>query len=78
MEDKLSLKDILKMRREKLSSIQLVGYVGKVLEDQHDLFSIMEEKLGSVMQNINIEQYLVILPGLVPFVAIRADGRREL
>jgi|GEM_PF-1378180 len=51
----------------RLRSIELAGFQGEDLEDEHRLFDQLEQSIG---ENKRLKQYLVILPGVRPYAAV--------
>ncbi|MBS4201452.1 hypothetical protein KHA93_17645 [Bacillus sp. FJAT-49732] len=72
MHCKVILQDILQVRTEWLPSIQLIGFQGR-LDDQHTLFSDLNEKVNDLLTKKTANQYLVILPELISVVAIERN-----
>lgn len=62
-------------RVAKLRSVELVGFQGENLEDEHKLF----DRLGrSISETARLNQYLVILPGVRPLAAIEFNDQGEV
>jgi hypothetical protein len=47
------------------------------LDDQHRLFALLNEKVGEINEKSD-NQYLVILPGLLPFVALEVNETSDV
>lgn len=62
--------DVLQVRKVKLDEVQLMGFVGDNLDDQHKLFVLMGERVEHINSRNSDTQFLVILPGLLPLVAV--------
>jgi len=54
-------------RVAKLRSVELIGFQGEHLEDERKLFDQLERNISEITR---LNQYLVILPGIRPFVAV--------
>lgn len=67
------MQDGMQERTAKMEAVNLIGFIGDNLDDQHRLFSIMEEKIGQIIARKSDDQYLVILPGLFPFVGVEVN-----
>jgi len=57
-------------RVEKLRSVELVGFQGEHLEDEHKLFDQLKQ---SISDSERRNRYFVILPGIRPLVAVEAS-----
>ena len=64
------MQDILQVRNVKLDEVKLIGFMGDNLDDQHRLFVLMDEKIEQINSRNSDNQFLVILPGLLPLVAV--------
>lgn len=67
------MQDEMQIRTAKLEAVKLIGFKGVSLDDQHRLFTLMEEMMGQIIARKSDNQYLVILPGLLPLVAVEVN-----
>lgn len=67
-----SLETFSQVRTDSNRAVTLVGYQGERLEDQHELFERLEDTLTRIELRNQGKPYLVIMPGLKPFVGIEA------
>lgn len=70
MQGNVNIQNVMQVRIAKLEAIKLIGFQGDNLDDQHRLFSQMDEKLREITKMKSAYQYLVILPGFFPLVAV--------
>ncbi|QYR20976.1 GyrI-like domain-containing protein [Paenibacillus sp. sptzw28] len=63
--------NFVQTRVEKLRSVELVGFQGENLEDEPELFDQLKQTIGEIEK---MKQYLVILPGIRPLVAVEFNA----
>lgn len=73
-----SLDHFLRVRTAKLGSVQLVGFQGENLEDEHKLFAQLKQSINEMTKNKSMNQYLVILPGIRPLAAVEINETGEI
>lgn len=71
----VNIQNVMQVRTAKLKAVKLIGFQGHKLDDQHELFPQMEERIGEIASKKSVNQYLVILPGLLPLVFFIAYRR---
>ncbi|KRE32519.1 hypothetical protein ASG81_23575 [Paenibacillus sp. Soil522] len=62
--------NFVQTRVAKLRSVELVGFQGESLEDEHKLFDQLKQSISDIKRK---NQYLVILPGIRPLVAVEVS-----
>ncbi|XEC97743.1 effector binding domain-containing protein [Paenibacillus tarimensis] len=62
--------NFVQTRVAKLRSVELVGFQGENLEDEHKLFDQLKQSISDIKTK---NQFLVILPGIRPLVAVEAS-----
>jgi hypothetical protein len=72
------MQDLLQVRNVKLDEVKLVGIMGDNLDDQHRLFVLIDEKIGQINSRKSDNLFLVILPGLLPLVAVEVDETNSI
>lgn len=79
MKDNVTIQDVMQVRNAKrLEAINLIGFKGDDLDDQHRLFALMDEMVGEINTQKSDNQYLVILPGLLPFVGVEVNETSDV
>lgn len=78
MVEKVSIHERMQVRTAILGPTRLIGVKGNVLEDQHDLFKEMKLRMNEIKARTNDHAYLVILPRVVPFVALEVTETDEV
>ncbi len=68
----------MQVRTEKQKAVQLIGFQGYNLEDQHKLFEQMKQNFNAITTKKSENQYLVILPGLFPLVAVEVNETNDV
>lgn len=74
----INIQEFLHTRTVKLEAIDLIGFEGQELEDQHKLFTQLSEYNTRITTKKSENPYLVILPGLVPFVALECTNTNSI
>ncbi|CAG7646157.1 GyrI-like domain-containing protein [Paenibacillus allorhizosphaerae] len=74
MAEQTSIHDLMQVTTVTVGPIRLVGLRGIELEDQHSLFQQMKQRKSEIQSRMNDHEYLVILPRVVPFVALEVTG----
>lgn len=68
--NKAVLADIVQVREVKLEAVNLIGLQGMRLEDQHELFRMLESRMNEIDATRNGSPYLVITPDFRPVVGV--------
>ncbi|WP_338554241.1 effector binding domain-containing protein [Paenibacillus sp. KS-LC4] len=78
MQENVNIQNVMQVRVAKLESVKLIGFQGEHLDDQHKLFAQMDARAKEISQKKNGNQYLVILPGLIPIVAVEVNDTSDV
>lgn len=74
MVDRASIHDFMQVTTVTVGSIRLVGLQGVQLNDQHNLFQQLKKRKSEIQSKASDHEYLVILPRVVPFVALEVTA----
>ncbi|MNZ60871.1 Bacterial transcription activator, effector binding domain [compost metagenome] len=78
MQGNVNIQNVMQVRIARLEAVKLIGFQGESLDDQHRLFTQMDERANAISQKKSENQYLVILPGLIPLVAVEVNETSDM
>lgn len=77
--DNVNIRDVLLVRSTYIETIRLIGFQGKRLEDQNELFPMLESRMHEIPEKLSDKPCLTILPaGLAPFVGVEVTQNDDV
>jgi predicted transcriptional regulator YdeE len=73
MQSNVIIHNVMQVRTSKLKAVELIGFQGNNLDDQHRLSVLLNQRVSEISSKVSDNKYLVILPGLLPLVAVEVN-----